>query len=433
MNQPISVCWFRRDLRLNDHTALYHALHSGLPVLAVFMFDTDILNGLKDPSDRRVSFIWYHLQQMNKQLKKQHSAIKLYHGKPSEIWKEILNTHKVAEVYWNEDYEPYGIKRDAEIKKILENAGITVKTYKDHVIFSPPEILKKDGSPFRVFTPYSRAWKQHFYLNPLQMNPSGHHLDKLAKNIQSPITSLMDIGFQYQEADYSFKLPSAELLASYHNTRDIIHFEHGTSQMSSHLRFGTVSVRELVLLATSTNETYLNELIWREFFMMILWHYPHTVDQPFNKKYDQFPWNENRDVFKKWKEGKTGIPIVDAGMRQLIATGTMHNRVRMITANFLTKVLRVWWKKGERHFADYLMDFELSSNVGNWQWAAGTGCDASPYFRIFNPFTQQQKFDPEFAYIKRWLPEYGTDKYPSPMIDYHSARKESLEFFKNFL
>lgn len=425
----ISVFWFRRDLRLNDNAGLFHALKSEFPVIPLFIFDSDILNNLKDKTDRRVEFIQNALVELQTELEKQGSSIVLEFGPPIEVWKQLVEEFKIEEVYFNHDYEPSAISRDNKVGKFLSSRGITVRSFKDQVIFEKDEIVKGDGSPYTVYTPYMKKWKSKITDFNLPHYPCEKHFSNFYKSSPKKIPTLEDLGFHRTEEHFPSKEIDQAIIRDYHKTQNYPGI-NGTSRLSVHLRFGTVSIRELVQMALNLNETWLNELIWREFFMMILYHFPHVVDTPFREKYQKIKWRNNKEEFKKWCEGKTGFPIVDAGMRELNSTGYMHNRVRMITANFLTKLLLIDWRWGERYFAEKLLDYELSSNNGNWQWAAGCGCDAAPYFRIFNPDTQVKKFDPELKYVKKWVPEYGTDDYVKPMIDYRSARERALVVYK---
>jgi deoxyribodipyrimidine photo-lyase len=426
---PISIFWFRRDLRLNDNAGLYHALKDEHPVLPLFIFDTDILNNLTDKTDRRVEFIQNALAELQTELEKFEGSLFIKCGCPIEIWKQLVDEFEVAEVYMNHDYEPLAINRDNEVGEFLSSQGISVHSFKDQVIFEKDEVVKSDGSPYTVYTPYMKKWKSKINDFNLPHYPCEKHFSNFYKSSPEKIPSLEELGFKGMREGFPSKAIDEALLRNYQKTRDYPGI-NGTSRLSVHLRFGTVSIRELVRTAMNLNETWLQELIWREFFMMILYHFPHVVDTPFREKYQKIKWYNDKEEFRKWREGKTGFPIVDAGMRELNATGYMHNRVRMIAANFLTKLLLIDWLWGERYFAEKLLDYELSSNNGNWQWAAGCGCDAAPYFRIFNPDTQMKKFDPELKYVKKWVPEYGTDSYVKPMIDYKSSRQRALMVYK---
>lgn len=426
---PVSVFWFRRDLRFNDNAGLYHALKSGRSVLALFIFDTDILNKLKDKKDRRIEFIHNALLELKTKLEKSGSTFVIKQGRPLEVWKELLIEFKIGDVYLNHDYEPSAINRDDEVCKFLSSQGISFHSFKDQVIFEKNDILKNDGSPYTVYTPYLKKWKSEINDFNIPRYSCEKYFSNFCKSSPQKIVSLEELGFQGTEETFPCKEIDEELIRNYHKTRNYPGV-NGTSRLSVHLRFGTVSIRELVQLAMNLNEAWLEELIWREFFMMILYYFPHVVHKPFKEKYEKIQWRNNDEDFKKWCEGEIGFPIVDAGMRELNSTGYMHNRVRMITANFLTKLLLIDWRWGERYFAEKLLDYELSSNNGNWQWAAGCGCDAAPYFRIFNPDTQIQKFDPKLKYVKKWVPEYGSNAYVKPMIDYKSARQRALVVYK---
>ena len=427
----ISIFWFRRDLRLKDNHGLYQALESGKKVLPIFIFDEDILDLLENKSDKRVDFIVQALQTLNSFLKSKNKGIKIFKGKPLEIYKKLTENYEIEAVYSNEDYEPYAIKRDQEIADFLASKNINFHQFKDQVIFHKDEIVKADKKPYTVYTPYSKLWLNEFQKVDLQGFPSEKKLDNLL-DIPFEELKIEDIGFQ--KTDLAFEVPEADLhiIKTYEETRNFPAVK-GTTQLGVHLRFGTISVRKLAKIAKENNLTFLKELIWREFFMQILYHFPKVVNHSFKSKYDAIPWENNPEFLEKWKAGKTGFPIVDAGMRELNATGFMHNRVRMITASFLIKHLLTDWRIGEAYFAEKLMDYDLSANNGNWQWCASSGCDAAPYFRIFNPDEQQKKFDPDFKYIKKWIPEFGTKYYPKPIVEHKKAREKVLKVYKEAL
>ena len=427
----ISIFWFRRDLRLKDNHGLYQALESGKKVLPIFIFDEDILDLLENKSDKRVDFIVQTLQTLNSFLKSKNKGIKIFKGKPLEIYKKLTENYEIETVYCNEDYEPYAIKRDQEIADFLASKNINFHQFKDQVIFHKDEIVKADKKPYTVYTPYSKLWLNEFQKVDLQGFPSEKKLDNLL-DIPFEELKIEDIGFQ--KTNLAFEIPEADLhiIKTYEETRNFPAVK-GTTQLGVHLRFGTISVRKLAKIAKENNLTFLKELIWREFFMQILYHFPKVVNHSFKSKYDAIPWENNPEFLEKWKAGTTGFPIVDAGMRELNATGFMHNRVRMITASFLIKHLLTDWRIGEAYFAEKLMDYDLSANNGNWQWCASSGCDAAPYFRIFNPDEQQKKFDPDFKYIKKWIPEFGTKYYPKPIVEHKKAREKVLKVYKQAL
>ncbi len=428
MKKEVSIFWFRRDLRLFDNNALFNALTGKYPVLPIFIFDPDILDKLSDKKDKRVEFIRQTLEQLNKILKQSGSSIYVLHEKVEKAFDKLTEEYTIKEVYANHDYEPYAINRDLIIKAQLESKNIIFKTFKDQVIFEKSEVMKSDGTPYTIFTPYSRKWKEKFNQQPLINFSSELHFSSFYKYLDFSIPSLKDIGFENTNLDLPEPIITEERIRNYQETRNLPSVE-GTSQISVQLRFGTVSVRHLVKLALNWNEQWLNELIWREFFMMILFHFPNVVSQSFKKKYDKIQWRNNEKEFEAWCKGETGYPIVDAGMRQLNETGLMHNRVRMITAGFLCKHLLIDWRWGEAYFAQKLLDYELSSNNGNWQWAAGSGCDSAPYFRIFNPTAQTLKFDPKLKYIKTWIKDFRVD-YLLPVVDHEFGRKRALEVYK---
>lgn len=422
--RDISVFWFRRDLRLEDNTALAQALHSGFPVLPVFIFDTNILDELP-VDDARVTFIYRQLQQIHRQLAALGSGLQVYKGDPLEIWSDLLASYSVKEVYVNKDYEPYALDRDRNVAELLERRGIRYCPFKDQVIFEEGEVLKQDGSPYTVFTPYKRKWLETFRQGS-SLSVTGE-ADKGFRPGSGSFPRLEDLGFQ--SSALHVRPYDLSRIQDYPKVRDLPAAD-ATSHLSPHLRFGTISIRKIIAGLGPSDEVFLSELIWREFFMQILFHFPKVVNQNFHPKYNGIKWNNDKGDFQAWCEGRTGYPMVDAGMRQLKATGTMHNRVRMVTASFLCKHLLVDWRLGEAYFASRLLDYELSSNNGNWQWAAGTGCDAAPYFRVFNPTEQLKRFDPDQEYVRRWVPEYGTPAYPDPMIEHRFARERALSAYK---
>ncbi len=431
-DRQFNIFWFRRDLRIEDNTALYHALQNDLPVLAVFIFDTEILDELTDDTDARVNFIHGRLAELKQELKKHHSDLLILHGEVSALWQQLIETLKINAVYTNHDYEPYARNRDDLISDLLQKKDIPFHTYKDQVIFEKNEILTQKDQPYTVYSPYRKSWQDAVSLKNLEAKPSEKHLNNLANIKALYFPALADIGFSKSDQSFPSKDMDRTIIKNYHKTRNYPYLD-GTTRLGLHLRFGTISIRHLVKRALEWNEVFLGELVWREFFMMILWQHPHVVDKPFREKYAAIPWRDDDRDFERWKNGQTGYPIVDAGMRQLNESGYMHNRVRMISASFLTKHLLIDWRRGERYFAEKLLDYELSSNNGNWQWAAGCGCDAAPYFRVFNPETQQKKFDPDLKYIKKWIPELDKPDYPAPIIEHRFARERALDHYKKHL
>ena len=444
----INIFWFRRDLRLTDNAGLYHALKADHPVLPIFIFDENILGKLANKKDARVNFLHDTLTDLNKELEALGSTVLVKYGKPETIWKKLLQEYEVNAVYTNRDYEPYALDRDKTIKSIVEIADGSFHTFKDHVIFEKDEVLKGDGTPYTVFTPYSRKWKAklltkveviengkggreelsyYFKSYPVEKYNSNFHQVPFAE-----LPTLAEIGFEKSEIKIPSKMVNRGLIRAYDETRNFPALD-GTSKLGIHFRFGTISIRQKARSAQQLNETFLNELIWRDFYSVILSHFPHVAKGAFRKKYENIPWRNNEQDFKSWCEGKTGYPMVDAGMRELNHSGHMHNRVRMVTSSFLTKHLLIDWRWGEAYFAEKLLDFDLASNNGGWQWAAGCGTDAAPYFRIFNPTSQMQKFDKELKYIKKWIPEYGTNEYPTPIVDHKAARERCLVVFKTAL
>jgi deoxyribodipyrimidine photo-lyase len=435
MNQKVSIFWFRRDLRLEDNIGLNQALNGNSPVLPIFIFDIEILEQLPE-NDARVTFIHKTIQHLNDYLKQHYnSSIAMYYGNPIEIFNSLANDYSIDAVYTNHDYEPYALERDAAIKKLLTAKNITFYTYKDQVVFEKDEIVKSDGNPYVVYTPYKNRWKEKF--NPeihLGFSDKLSNTNNFIKDPELPSLSLLDMGFVPSQITVPDYIISEVFIENYEATRNYPAKMNGTSRIGPHLRFGTVSIRKIMHQALkANNEVFWNELIWREFFMQILWHYPKTVNYAFKPKYDRIQWRNNKTEFEKWKSGQTGYPLVDAGMRELNQTGFMHNRVRMLVASFLCKHLLIDWRWGEAYFAEKLLDFDLSANVGNWQWAAGSGVDAAPYFRIFNPITQVEKFDKQKEYINKWVPDLQELTYPAKMVDHKIARERCLKVYKEAL
>jgi len=429
INPAVAVFWFRRDLRLEDNAGLHHALQSGLPVLPVFIFDTDILSQLEDKQDRRVDFIHQVLLHLQTRLETLGSSLLVKTGKVTEVFDQLTTTYDVKAVYCNRDYESVALKRDGAVKNYLHTKGIEFNTFKDQVIFEWNEVLKGNGEPYTIFTPYSKVWKQKLSDKDYHSFPSAYSLPEFLKQKKIPVPDLEEIGFQKTEIQFVPPVLDEGIISNYDETRNFPAIE-GTTHLSIHLRFGTVSIRKLVLSGLNLNEQWLNELIWREFFMSILAHFPYVETGAFKKKYEAIAWRNNEAEFAAWCEGRTGYPIVDAGMRQLNETGWMHNRVRMVVASFLTKHLLIDWRWGEAYFANKLIDYELSANNGNWQWAAGCGCDAAPYFRIFNPAEQTKRFDPELKYIRKWVKDLDSFSYPQPIVEHAFARNRALEVYK---
>lgn len=425
---PKAIFWFRRDLRLNDNHGLFTALAQHSSVLPIFIFDSEILEKLPK-NDARVSFIYQRLKTLNKSLGA-NRQIQTFHGTPKDIFTRLITDHAIKAVYTNHDYEPYATNRDLGVKNILNQKKIEFKTLKDQVIFEKREVTKDDGSPYKVYTPYSKKWLGHFNKNYIAPYPSETLLENLVEIKEQQWVSLESMGFVEADSKIAAYEIKADLIDSYEENRNTPSVA-GTSRLGPYLRFGFLSIRSIVKNALkSSNNTFLKELIWREFFMQILWHFPQTVTQSFKPQYEAIKWRNNKEEFERWCQGKTGYPLVDAGMRELNQTGFMHNRVRMLVGSFLCKHLLIDWRWGEAYFAQKLHDFELSSNVSNWQWVAGCGVDAAPYFRIFNPTTQIAKFDKDHGYIKKWVPEYQELTYPKQMVDHKFARERCLETYK---
>jgi len=428
-----SIFWFRRDLRIIDNAGLYHALKQGDAVKAIFIFDKEILDKLEDKRDARVQFIHEQLHDLKQSLEALGSSLFVYHGSPKEVFSDLLFEKNLKSVYCNHDYEPYAQERDKAIAELCEADKVAFHHFKDQVIFEKTDVLKDDGSPYTVFTPFSKKWKAKLSDTDLKAYPVEHYQAHFIPCAPQAMVSLEKMGFTPSNISFPSSKADLEIINTYNETRDIPAI-NGTTRLSVHLRFGTISIRGLARIALKRNETYLNELIWREFYMMILWHFPHVVKSAFRAKYDAILWRDNEADFQAWCEGNTGFPIIDAGMRELNATGFMHNRVRMIVASFLVKDLLIDWRWGEAYFANKLLDFDLAANNGGWQWAAGSGCDAAPYFRIFNPDSQQKKFDPQLKYIKKWVPEFEDPfKYAKPMVDRKMSRDRALSTYKKAL
>jgi deoxyribodipyrimidine photo-lyase len=430
--QSISLFWFRRDLRIEDNRGLFEALQKGIPVQPVFIFDTNILNDLEDKIDRRVEFIHQTLIQLHTELEQVGAGLDVRIGEPVKIFSDLVSDYTVKHVFANHDYEPYALQRDAEVMTFLEKQGVSFHTFKDQVLLEKQEVVKDDGKPYTVFTPYSRRWKATLQKEHLQSYPSEKLLTACATFQRADFPSLTSIGFSPAGISFPSAAWQPDTIKKYKERRDLPAVK-GTTQLGLHLRFGTISIRVLARQAGSLNETFLNELIWRDFYHMILWHFPHVVGNSFKPAYDAIQWRNNQHEFQAWCDGQTGYPIVDAGMRELNTTGYMHNRVRMIVASFLTKHLLVDWRWGEAYFAKKLLDFDLAANNGGWQWAAGSGCDAAPYFRVFNPYLQTQKFDPSLEYVRRWVPEFEELTYARPIVAHEYARKRCLEVYAKAL
>ena len=428
--EALNIFWMRRDLRLEDNHGLHRALEADKPVLVLFIFDKDILDPLP-AKDARVQFIWQELKSIKAQLQEKASDLLVYHNSVSSAWEQILSEYTVDKVFTNRDYEPHAQERDKAIYEFLKSKDIEFRGYKDQVLFEKNEVLKDDGDPYVVYTPYMKKYRsllkeEHFNSFPVLNSDNFYQIQDLN------FPSLEEMGFEQFPFDYPNRNFDEDIIRNYHETRDIPSIK-GTSRLSLHLRFGTISIRKLAKEARHWNDKYFNELIWRDFYQQVLYHFPHSYSNGFRREYDQIEWEQNEEHFKAWCEGKTGYPMVDAGMRELNQSGFMHNRVRMVVASFLCKHLLIDWRRGEAYFAEKLLDYDAASNVGGWQWAAGSGVDAAPYFRVFNPELQLKKFDPDLKYIKKWVPEYGTKQYPEPIVNHKQARERALDRYKSVL
>lgn len=430
-SSTINLFWHRRDLRIADNSGLFKALTSGQKIQAVFIFDSNILNLLSDKEDARITFIYREISRLKAEYQSLGADLLVLYGDSIEIIPQLALEMGADAVFTNRDYEPKAVLRDTRINELLATHKIKFIGAKDHVIFEKDEITKGDGSPYTIYTPYANKWREKFKdqaYTPFQTENYFHHLAPI--NSTQQLLSLDEMGFkENKKIDFPPLTIPTEILQNYHETRDYPSIK-GTSKLSIHLRFGTISIRQLVQVASTKNPVYLNELIWRDFYQMIIHHFPESVERAFKVKYERIEWEHNEIHFNAWCEGETGYPLVDAGMRELNNTGFMHNRVRMVVASFLCKHLLLDWKWGAAYFAEKLLDYEEASNIGGWQWAAGCGCDAAPYFRVFNPTLQQQKFDPKFDYIKKWVPEFGTIAYPEPIIEHTFARDRVIIRYK---
>ena len=431
MKDNLVIFWFRRDLRLKDNAGLFHALNENDKVLPIFIYDKNTLDKL-NKSDHRVDFIEYSLKKLNDLLKKNNKSISIYYGKPVKVFSELIKKYNVTKVYSNKDYTPYSIKRDKKVEELLKVNNIDFNSYKDHVLFEKYEVVKDDNTPYKVYTPFSRKWLIKMSENKIDFFNSEKYIHKFL-NEKRGFLSLKEIGFEKSVLSPLNLNLSSDTINNYEKTRNFP-YVNGTSKIGLHLRFGTISTREMIVKAeVSKNKTFLKELVWREFFQQILFHYPHTINKSFKPKYDRIEWLNNENQFKKWCSGQTGYPLVDAGMRELNQTGFMHNRVRMLVGSFLCKHLLIDWRWGEAYFAKKLYDYETASNVGNWQWVAGCGVDASPYFRIFNPHEQIKKFDKNLIYTKKWVPEFESNQYVEPIVIHKDARERCLLTYKKAL
>lgn len=431
MKSPINIFWFRRDLRTEDNAGLFQALQAGIPVLPVFVFDTNILKQLPR-DDSRVTFIHRQIEKLKSELETHGSSLKVIHGTPLEAFEQLANEYTINTVFTNRDYEPYARERDREIAQFLQVRGTQFRDFKDQLIFDRHEIVKEDGFPYTVFTPYYRKWLAKFDSSKTQEFASQHILHNLVKTSPFHLPTLEQIDFTQSSMQVSNYILSEEIMHKYGDLRDFP-AQNATTRLSVHLRFGTISIRKVTQQAFLHSDKLLNELAWRNFYMDILWHFPHVEKNSFKPAYDRIQWHNNEADFAKWCRGETGYPMVDAGMRELNSSGYMHNRVRMVVASFLCKHLLIDWRWGEAYFAEKLLDFDLAANNGGWQWAAGSGCDAAPYFRVFNPTMQAQKFDPENKYIRQWVPEFQTEKYCAPIVEHTFARNRAIDAYKQFL
>jgi deoxyribodipyrimidine photo-lyase len=434
MSQKVSLFWFRRDLRLEDNAGLWKALNSGVPVVPIFIFDPNILSKLEDKHDARVSFLHERLRELKAQLEDLGSDLLVFYDKPLNVFEALCSQYEVIDLFFNRDYEPYARERDKAVYEYLETINVSCVGAKDHVIFEKNEVVKANGTPYLVYSPYAKAWKKHCTSDHFKAYPTQTYFNSFFQtDTKSSFITLDAMGFESTSITAPSPRISNDIISNYDRTRNFPGLKRGTTRLGIHLRFGTISIRALARASEGTNETFLNELIWRDFFQMALYNFPESRTKAIKPKYDLIPWSNNEDHFKAWCKGKTGYPIVDAGMRELNATGFMHNRVRMIVASFLTKHLLIDWRWGEAYFAAKLLDFDLASNIGGWQWASGSGLDAAPYFRVFNPTSQMEKFDKDLSYVNKWVPELNTHLYPEPIVEHKWARERCLATYKEAL
>jgi len=425
----VALFWFRRDLRLHDNSGLYHALKSGLPVIPIFIFDRLILDKLSNKADARLTFIYKALESIQSSLLEIGSSLVTFYNTPEAAFTNLIDKYNIKEVFTNEDYEPYAKERDSKILQLLQSKNIAFNQFKDQVIFAKDEVLSGSNKPYTVFTPFSKKWKSQLQPNDYAAYKTEDFFANFFKQNLVALPTLESMGFSEANLPFPTSEVSNELITNYSEKRNFPGIP-STSRIGVHLRFGTVSIRELVKKALPLSEVFLNELIWRDFYHQVLWHFPQTSVESLKPEYDRIQWVNNKADFQKWCDGNTGYPMVDAGMRELNATGFMHNRVRMVVASFLTKHLLIDWRWGEAYFAEKLLDYDMAANIGGWQWAAGSGADAAPYFRIFNPMSQALKFDPKQTYIKHWVPEYGSTEYSHPMVDHNFARSRALSTYQ---
>lgn len=420
-------------MRLEDNAALWKALKSETPVLPIFVFDKDILSKLEDSTDSRVTFLHRTIESLDQQLKQRGSGLKVFYSRPEEVMQELSLTYDVKQVFFNRDYEPYALERDLKVASFWKDQGVEVIGGKDHVIFEKNEVVKADGTPYLVYSPYAKAWRKLFTAEHSKPYPNQEYFGNFLKWSGEEPISLGDMGFQPTQIELPELEIRSDIISKYDETRNFPANKRSTTRLGLHLRFGTLSIRQVARDAQILNDTFLSELIWRDFFQMALYFFPESREKSIKPKYDAIPWVNNESHFEAWCNGKTGYPMVDAGMRELNSTGYMHNRVRMVVASFLTKHLLIDWRWGEAYFAEKLLDFDLASNIGGWQWASGSGLDAAPYFRVFNPTTQLEKFDKQRVYVNRWIPELETSYYPDPIVDHKWARERCLSTYKQAL
>ncbi|MDP2334948.1 MAG: deoxyribodipyrimidine photo-lyase [Bacteroidota bacterium] len=428
----VNIFWFRRDLRIDDNHGFFQALNTGLPVVPVFIFDPAILAQFPNPNDPRLTFIHQCLTNLDSEFRNFDSRLQVYFSSPEVVFGQLAGKYSIQSVYTNTDYEPDAILRDQKVERILQAKGVEFLSFKDQVIFHQNEVVKSNGSPYGVFTSYSKKWKEKLASEDILYFESEKFLFMLKHLASDYFPELHEIGYQVQKIQFPDQSFDQALIENYAQKRDFP-AENGASKLGIHLRFGTISIRKLTQYAQVHSEAFFNELIWRNFYMDILWHFPHVAEKPFKTAYNFFPWRNNEAEFEKWCAGQTGYPLVDAGMRELNQSGYMHNRVRMVVASFLTKHLLIDWRWGEAYFASRLLDYELASNNGSWQWASGSGCDAAPYFRVFSPDLQTKKFDPQLKYIRKWVPEFETSAYPKPIVEHAFARNRAIETYRNAL
>lgn len=427
--QETALFWFRRDLRLKDNHGLFQALKSGRPVTCIYIFDTNRLSQL-EKNDARITFIHNTLSDLKKELEEYGSTLDVRFGDPVKIFPHLIRVYNFRQVFANHDYDSYSTELDHKVRNLLMEHSIKFRSFKDHVIFEKNEIIDSKNEPYVTFDPYFKKWKKSITFNKVFNYKSEFYLKNLFNMSPIEFPTINQIGFEKSKIEFNSPSLSLSTIKNYDKTKTFPGIKNGTSRIGIHLRYGTISVRECVNFALSHNDSWLTELIWRDFYNQILFHFPHIENSSFKKSYDKIKWENNEELFQKWCEGNTGYPLVDAGMRELKNTGYMHSQIRIIVSSFLCKNLRIDWRWGERYFSKHLLDFDLASNIGGWQGAAGSGVESTPYFQVSNPLKQTHSFDPQLTYIKKWVPEFKNPDYPKPIVDFIESREICFKMYK---